>query len=212
MYKYSEQTKTKPEPSQLNMDQKRLELLVHKRVVPINGNVNSDMSNMAGEVIASLLFAGAPDIYVLISSSGGDVEAGLNIFDLLENYPGKKTGIVFKEAGSMAAIILQACDERIASTHADILIHHISRNRVSLDVVTDTSGKRLEEVRDQMIATQNFLYAILCGRTKKTIEEIKRACSVDKPMLIEEALKFGLVDRILTKADMAKIFSTSKPV
>ena len=56
----------------------------------------------------------------------------MDAYDMLKYYKGKKTGIVVGFAMSMAAILLQTCDERKAYRHAGILIHHIAQGSVEL--------------------------------------------------------------------------------
>jgi len=180
--------------------------LVQKKLVVITGDVDDITYKNTSTVLLELLLAGSPDITVVIDSGGGNVGAGLDVYDLLKNYPGHTTGIVLRRAASMAAVILQACDERIAATHADILIHHISRDNVSLDVLNDATGQKLAELREGMLKRQNYLYVILAERTKKSVEEISKVCLKDVPMFAQEAMDFGLIDRTLLREDMSKRF------
>lgn len=181
-------------------------MIISKRILPIVGSIDEKLFANVADLIGEYLISGAPDLVVLITSTGGDVNIGLDIYDLVNTYPGKTTGVVLRQANSMAAIILQACTERIASKHSDILIHHIARRSVSLDIFNDESGAKLEELKKDMRRKQDYLYDILVKRTKKELKEITETCAKDRPMPYEEAQKFGLVDRALTKEDMATWF------
>lgn len=104
-------------------------------------------------------------------------------------------GTVISGASSMAAIILQVCKIRKCARHAGVLIHHIYRRNISLDVLNDDD--KLKTLKEDMQKTQQRLYDILTTRTGKTLEEIRDECKKDKMMQAEEALAFGLIDEII---------------
>ncbi len=177
-----------------------------KRVLPIVGRVGEDMYESVRSLIADYLLNNCPDITVIIESGGGDVGFGLDIYDLVENYPGKTTGIVFSRAHSMAAVILQGCDVRMCARHGNVMIHHISQNQVSLDVLEDSTGKKLKKLHQTMKNRQQFIYDILTERTEKTLEVIRDACVKEERLVARDAKEFGLIDSILTRDDMKKCF------
>lgn len=168
--------------------------LLERRILLIEGEVNGVMVDCVYESLLLLEGEGSPDVEIRIFSPGGSVRAGLDIYDALKRYRGKKTGVVYAYARSMGAIILQVCDERICLPHASILIHHVNTKSVSLDVLDDQ--RRLKKLRDDMWKDQKALYHILAARTGKSEPEIRRVCKKDQDMTAEEALKFGLIDRI----------------
>lgn len=170
--------------------------LLSKRKLVFNGEVNFGMAEYTKEAFDTLLSEGGPDIEVHITSSGGEVTYGLIIYDILSGYPGKIDGLVIGGAKSMAAVILQACTRRMATTHSKILIHHISRRQISLDTLRDK--RKLREFIDHMERSQARLYRILAARTSKSIAEIKKVCRKDEDMDAEEAIRFGLLDSIFT--------------
>ena len=179
-------------------------VLINRRIILITAGVNEQLFDNIERILAELIILGSPDVVLYINTAGGDVSDGLDIYDLIKMYPGETTGIVFRQAASMGAIILQACTRRLAARHSDILIHHISRNRVSLDVFEDTSGVKMRELHESLKKRQQYLYDILVERTGKSLDEIVAACKKDTPMTAEEAKSFGLVDQILTREDMIK--------
>lgn len=179
---------------------------VAARLIPITGDISHHTFEDTGSIIKDLLSMGAPDIKVIISSNGGDVDFGLHIYDLISTYPGRSTGIVYCKADSMAATILQGCDVRLCAKHASVFIHHISRNSVSFDILKDGSRKKLEKLKADMLRLQKLIYATLAERSKKSVEEIRKACSGKTRMDANTALEFGLVDRVLTRTDMANMF------
>lgn len=170
--------------------------LLKKGIIDLGGEVDEEMARYVREALV-LLYARAEstDVRVLITSKGGSVDYGLDIYDALRLYPGKKTGIVHGYAMSMGSLILQACDTRLCTEHAHVLIHHISRRSVSLD--TMRSRKKIEEEKQELEAQQQCLYKILSARTNKSIAEIRRCCVRDTPMTAKEALEFGLIDKVI---------------
>jgi ATP-dependent Clp protease protease subunit len=164
-------------------------------VIPIYENFDR---NLYGRIRDSLLFLatrGNPRVMLQIDSRGGDVNAGLDIYDLLMLYPGGCDGLVICSADSTGAVVLQACRKRLCARHAGVLIHHISRRSVALDDIVSDSG--VKKTRASMKATQERLYTILSGRTGRTVAEIRKACLKNETMRAEEALAFGLVDEII---------------
>lgn len=164
-------------------------------IIDLAHTVDQDMFWYVRDAICILKTRGNPDIEVSISSSGGNVGWGLAIYDLLRLYKGRKTAMVYDMAGSMAAVILQACDLRKATRHSRILIHHISSNYISLDALRDK--KRLKAVSKDMEDDQDRLYDILISKTGKKRKEILNECAKDAPMTVENALSFGLIDEIV---------------
>ena len=188
------------------MDSKQKRLCITRRIVPVIGDINTARYAEIAEIVVELLAKGAPDIVVLISTAGGEVQAGLDIYDLLSTYPGKVTGVIYRRAASMGAVILQACDERACAKHADVMIHNVTRNNVSLDVFEDTSGIKLKDLVNKLREQQHMLYEIIVSKTKRPLAEIKKACAKEENMSADQALAFGLIDKVLTREDMAKWF------
>lgn len=179
-----------------NMDEAKAALLkAPVPVIDIVGEVNSKMFSYVRGAIMYLRSRGNPEVHVTITSPGGDVDAGLDIYDLFRLYEGKKIMTVHDKAASMGAMILQAGDVRQCALHAHVLIHHISRGNVTLDLLR--SKKKLAEMIQSMEQSQRRLYAILSDRTGKTVPEIRRECAKDQFMDAEEARHFGLIDEIV---------------
>lgn len=171
-----------------------LKKFLDKGILPIEGEINTDKLRMVLESLGYLITKGSPDIQVLISSNGGDVDSGLLIYDVIDTYPGKTFGKVFSKARSMGAIILQACTTREATRHSYILIHYVSKRSVTLDVLNNE--KKRQEIIQELVKIQEKIYQILERRTKKSREEIVAKCALDEDMTAEQALEFGLISKI----------------
>ena len=168
--------------------------LIDKRIIDIGGEIDSDMALYVREALLRLRGEGSPDVTIMITSAGGNVGIGLDIYDFLRLYPGKKTGVVNAYARSMAAVVLQACDNRQCSVHAHILIHN-SHDDVNLDTLRD--WRKLKKRKGEMEKKQSRIYAILAKRTGRSITEIRKVCQRDHEMTAEEAKAFGLIDQIV---------------
>ncbi len=168
--------------------------LLDGNIIAIEGTVGPDMGEYVSEAMAGLASRGNPDIEVRITSNGGDVSIGLHIFDAFDTYPGKIRGRVCGFARSMAVVILQGCTTREATKHAAILIHHVSRKQVSLDVINDP--EKFARLKADLDTAQEKIYAIFESRTGKGRKEIIDACLPDTDMTAQEALQFGLIAKI----------------
>jgi ATP-dependent Clp protease protease subunit len=167
--------------------------LLKKRTIYLEGEVTS---KMVKEIGASILWLNGQDdtseITLYIRSSGGNVPAGLDIYDIVKHSKAPVTGIVFSYANSMAAIILQACKIRKALKHSQIVIHNIEIKEEWHKFEEDLEKTSRDTKRDQQ-----HIYEILSERTGKNIGEVKQACRERKIMTAEEAKEFGLIDEII---------------
>lgn len=84
------------------------------------------MARDAGKAIVWLNAINKKEITLYIDSGGGEVQAGLDIYDMIKHSKAPVTGIVYRKANSMASVILQACVKRKAFENAEIIIHDIS--------------------------------------------------------------------------------------
>lgn len=169
--------------------------LLESNVIYLEDDVGGRMVDQIHLSLMELDGRGCPPIEIRIFTNGGNVHAGLAVYDFLRRYKGKKTGVVYGYARSMGAVILQACDERLCLPHSTVLIHHVSQTSVSLDELEDPD--RLDRLRKSMQTDQETLYEILVARTGRSKDEVREACKKDRDMTAKEALEFGLIDRII---------------
>jgi ATP-dependent Clp protease protease subunit len=169
--------------------------LLDHGIVEISGDIDGDMAMYVREAMLRLTAKGSPAVKVIITSGGGSVSCGLDIYDTLAYYSGEKTGVVQGFAKSMAAIVLQACQKRQSMRHAYLLVHHISTTQVGLDSMRKKA--KMARIKKEAEDDQVRLYKILGDRTGHTVSEIRRACAKNQSMNAEEALEFGLIDEII---------------
>jgi ATP-dependent Clp protease protease subunit len=162
----------------------------------ISGRVNEDTLTYIQEAILGDLMVRdvnpKPDLTLIISTHGGGYS--LDIYDVLKLYPGKITGLVVNFAQSAGAMILQACDVRLATPNSHILIHHGRAGDVKFDVImSDVQlSQKVEVARREM----ERRYQIFCSHTGKTRDEIQKLCFEDRDLDVEEAIRFGLLDGV----------------
>ena len=172
--------------------------LLSDRIVFLGEEV-SDVS--ASLIIAQMLFLEAQDpgrdIQLYINSPGGSVTAGFAIYDTMQYIKCDVSTICIGHAASFVAFLLAggAKGKRIALPNAEIMIHQpaIHGNGVQ-GQATD-----IKIVSDHMQKSKQRLNRILAENTGKTIEEIARDTERDNYMSAEEALKYGLIDKIIDK-------------
>jgi ATP-dependent Clp protease protease subunit len=179
----------------MNFDKIREELLLlDKPQLLIVNETNIDEYCYVAKSLEFLNTRNSPDIIIKIDSCGGNVRASLNIYDAIRLYGGKKQGIVASRASSMAAVILQACDERCCTKHGYILIHHIN---LPIDLCHLQNKTKRDQIIKEMESEQESVFNILTAKTGKNRSIVKAKCARNKAMTAEEALRFGLIDKII---------------
>lgn len=175
--------------------------LLRDRTVFLTGEVN-DQS--ASSVIGQLLFLESEnpdkDIYLYINSPGGSVTAGMGIYDTMRFIRPKVNTICVGLAASMGALLLSSGEKgkRFALPHSRVMIHQPLGGMQG-------QATELEIVAREILRTKAELNKILADNTGKPIEEVARDTERDYWLTAEEALKYGLIDRIFTsREEMAK--------
>ena len=167
--------------------------LLNDRIIFLSEEVNDTTASL---VVAQLLYLEAQDpdkdIQFYINSPGGSVTAGMAIYDTMRYIKCDVSTICVGMAASMGAFLLAAGTKgkRMALPNAEIMIHQPSAG--TQGQITDMAIhlKRLQTIKERM-------NRILAENTGRSIEEVTAACERDNFMSAEEALSFGLVDRVL---------------
>ena len=154
----------------------------------------------ASVVIAQLLYLESidpdKDINLYINSPGGSVTAGMAIFDTMNFIKPDVSTICMGLAASMGSFLLSAGakGKRLALPNSEIMIHQPLINGGLSGQCTDIAihARNLEKTREK-------LEKIIAANTGKTYEEVNRACERDNYLSAQEALDFGLIDKIIDK-------------
>ena len=174
--------------------------LLKDRIVMLSGPIDDAVAN---SVIAQLLFLDAQDpdkdIYLYINSPGGSVSAGLAIFDTMNFINADVQTIVIGMAASMGAFLLAAGEKgkRYALPNAEVMIHQPLGGAQGQAAEIEIAAKHILKTRDT-------LNKILAERTGQTLKVIARDTDRDNYMSAEEAVKYGLVDAIMTNSKNLK--------
>ena len=170
--------------------------LLKDRIIMLSGEVNAQV---ASTVVAQLLFLEAQDpdkdIYFYINSPGGVITSGLSIYDTMNYIKPDVVTICIGQAASMGAFLLSsgAKGKRYALPHSRIMIHQPSGGAQGQSTDIQIQAKEIQRLKDIL----NEIMAKNCG---KTPEEIERDTERDKFMSAQEALEYGLIDKVLTKS------------
>ena len=171
--------------------------LLNDRIIFLSDEVNDATASL---VVAQLLFLEAQDpdkdISFYINSPGGSVTAGMAIYDTMNFIKCDVSTICIGMAASMGAFLLSAGakGKRIALPHSEIMIHQ---------PLGGAQGQASDiKIRaDLILRTRDMLNKILAENTGKPIEQIERDTDRDYFMTAEQALEYGIIDKIYTHRD-----------
>lgn len=166
--------------------------LLDKRIIDLTGMIDTAMATYVRYAVTILMARDCPPIDVWFTSGGGEVIAGLDIYDLLEIYPGKITGKVIGVAESMAVIILQACDVRKATRHAKFMVHNPYIANVSYD--SFHNQEKLELIIADNAKQRELIIAILTERTGLSKEKTEELLDAAEIMTADQAWSKQLID------------------
>ena len=166
--------------------------LLRERIIFVTGEVED---HMASVIVAQLLFLESEnpskDISMYINSPGGVVTAGLAIHDTMQYIKPRVSTVCMGQACSMGSFLLAAGEPgmRIALPNARIMIHQPSGGARGMASDIEIQAREILRLRQRM----NQLYANYTG---KTLAEIEKAVDRDTWLDADEALAFGLVDKV----------------
>ncbi len=171
--------------------------LLGDRIIFLSDEVNDTTASL---VVAQMLFLEAQDpdkdIFFYINSPGGSVTAGMAIYDTMNFIKCDVSTICIGMAASMGAFLLAAGakGKRFALPHSEIMIHQ---------PLGGAQGQASDiKIRAELILrTRDMLNKILSEKTGKPIDVIERDTDRDNFMTAEQALEYGLIDRIYAKRD-----------
>ena len=169
--------------------------LLNDRIVMLNDQVDNASASL---IIAQLLFLEGQDpdkdISLYINSPGGSVSAGMAIYDTMQYIKCDVSTICLGMAASMGAFLLTAGakGKRLALPNSEIMIHQPlgSAEGQATDILIHA---------DHIKRTRSTINRILSERSGRSLEEIERDTERDNFMTAEEACKYGLIDKVITK-------------
>lgn len=167
--------------------------LLKDRIIFLGGAIDDEVANL---VIAQLLFLDAEDqkkdIQMYINSPGGSVYAGMAIFDTMNLVKANVSTICVGMAASMAAFLLAGGEKgkRFSLPNSRILIHQPMGGTQGQAADIKIQAEEILKIRDEM-------NKILAANTGQSLEKIAKDTDRDFYMRPEEALKYGIIDKVI---------------
>ena len=185
--------------------------MLRDRVVFLNGPVSTEMSHV---VVAQLLFLESEnpdkDISLYINSPGGEVTAGLAIYDTMQFIKPDVSTIVMGQACSMGSFLAQAgaVGKRIVLPESRTMIHRVSSGTrgtsgsVHVQELQFEDSKRAFEESQRINERLTQLY-VKHNTAGKTYDELFTTMKFDTFLSAQEAVEYGLADQIISKRDIS---------
>ncbi len=171
-----------------------------KRVIFLDGEIDEVMAN---EFLSQMLYLRedpTKPVNIYINSSGGEINSGMVIYDIIRGCDMKLNIICTGKASSMAAVILAGgqAGRRYIYEHSRVMIHE-----PLISGGVGGSATSIKRIADSIIETRGMVNELIAKHTGKSIEEIDEATSFDNYMNASEAVEFGLCDKVITKLNIA---------
>ncbi|MFQ5514950.1 MAG: ATP-dependent Clp endopeptidase proteolytic subunit ClpP [Myxococcota bacterium] len=175
--------------------------LLKDRIIFLGSPINDDVGNL---VIAQLLYLEAEepdkDIHIYLNSPGGEVSAGLGIYDAMQYVAPDVETICMGQAASMAALLLAggARGKRYALPHARVMIHQ------PLGGVQGQASD-IQIHAEEILKIRAKMNEILSLHTGRDVQEIEKNTERDRFMSAQEALDYGIIDKIMEKHALGRV-------
>ncbi len=174
--------------------------LLKDRIVILGSAINDQVAN---SIVAQLLFleneSQTKPITLYIQSPGGHVTAGLAIYDTMQYIKPDVTTVCIGMAASMGAILLTggAKGQRFCLPNAEVMIHQPLGG-------VEGQASDISIHAEHIIRTKARLNQIIATHSGKSLKQVEKDTDRDKYLSAEEALEYGLIDKIVTKLTDAK--------
>ena len=171
--------------------------LLRERIVFLGDEVNDQTASL---VVAQLLFLESEDpskdINLYINSPGGSVTAGMAIYDTMNYIKCDVSTICMGLAASMGAFLLSSGTKgkRLALPNSEIMIHQPSGGARG-------QATEIQIVAENILKTKKKLNEILAANTGQDVEKIAADTERDNFMSADEAMEYGLIDRVIVNHD-----------
>lgn len=167
--------------------------LLKERIIFLGTAIDDGVAN---SIIAQLLFLekedAEKDIMFYINSPGGSVSAGLAIYDTMQHIKAPISTVCVGLAASMGSVLLAAGTKgkRMVLPNSEVMIHQVLGG-------AEGQASDIEIAANHILRTKKRLNEILARHTGKKLDQVTKDSDRDKWMTAEEALKYGLVDKII---------------
>lgn len=167
-------------------------LLLNHRIIFLTGEINDATATLITGQLLYLDSLNNSDISLYINSPGGSVSSGLSIYDTMKYIKSNVITIGLGMCASMGAFILSSGDKRYALPNCEIMIH---------EPLGGGSGQAsdIKILSDHILKIKDKINQLLAKNTGKKVSQIEKDTRKDNYMSAEEALKYGLIDKIIKK-------------
>lgn len=171
--------------------------LLKDRIIFLGTEINDNVANV---IVAQLLFLEAEDpekdITMYINSPGGVVTSGMAIYDTMNYIKPDVQTVCIGQAASMGAFLLSAGakGKRFALPNSRVMIHQPLGGAQGQATDIEIQAKEILKIKDKL----SEILAKNCGKTK---EEVLRDTERDNFMTANEALEYGIIDKVFVKRD-----------
>lgn len=168
--------------------------LLKDRIVILSGEIDDTMAN---SIVAQLLYLDGinhDDISIYINSPGGSITAGMAIYDTMNFINSKVSTICIGMAASMAAFLLSSGEkgQRYCLENAEVMIHQPLGG-------AQGQATEIKIAAERILKLKKKLNMILANNTGKSLRKIEKDTERDHFLESSEALKYGIIDKILKK-------------
>ena len=166
--------------------------ILEDRIILLSGEIDDNLSNI---VVAELLYLDSinhDDISIYINSNGGSITSGMAIYDTMNFIKSDVSTICVGMAASMAAFLLSSGQKgkRYSLKNAEVMIHQPLGGAQGQATEIKIAAERILRIKDKM-------NKILAENTNKDVKEIEKDTERDYFMTSDEALSYGIIDKIL---------------
>jgi len=171
--------------------------LLKDRIIFLGTGVDDHIANV---IIAQMLFLESDepdqDIYLYVNTPGGQVSSGMAIYDTMQYIKPDVQTICIGQAASMGALLLAAGakDKRFSLPHARIMIHQPSGGFQGQHTDIEIQAKEITRIRE-------ILDGIIALHSDQDPKKVRKDTERDHYMTGQEALKYGLIDKLITKRE-----------
>ncbi len=169
--------------------------LLKDRIIFLSGEINDNVANI---IVSELLYLdnlNNEDIYLYINSPGGSITSGMSIYDTMNFIKSKVITIGIGMCASMAAFLLSSGNLRYVLPNTEIMIHQPIGGAQGQATDIKIAAERIIKLKDK-------LNKILAKNTKQPLAKIIEDTERDNFLSSEEALKYGLIDKIIKKNEL----------
>ena len=169
--------------------------LLKDRIIFLSGEINDSVANI---VISELLYLdniNHEDIYLYINSPGGSITSGMSIYDTMNFVSSKVITIGLGMCASMAAFLLSSGNTGLALPNTEIMIHQPIGGAQGQATDIKIAAERIIKLKEK-------LNKILAKNTKQDIKKIAEDTERDNFLSADEALEYGLIDKIINKNEL----------